>query len=144
MRIEQDGDINPPVFAAEGIGGEFRAYADHVNAALEETVETGLFEHVDEAEFIVVHQFKDAHTMEAELKTWTGHYDSRNFASAHDSWSPSLRGSRARKAPVGSDLGALFQKRSGACETALRSGLGFTSCSANQTPAGKRAAADPR
>ncbi len=68
---------NAPVVNAEGILGrlderEFRAYADRVNAALEETIRAGLFAHEREVVFDVVHRFNGAAQLLAEVRTWTG------------------------------------------------------------------------
>jgi hypothetical protein len=68
---------NAPVENAEGVLGrlderEFRAYADRVNAALEETIRAGLFADECEVVFDVVHRFDDAAGLLAEVSTWTG------------------------------------------------------------------------
>jgi hypothetical protein len=50
---------------------EFRAFADRVNLALEETVRAGLFAHEREIGLDVVHRFNNATELLREVKTWT-------------------------------------------------------------------------
>ena len=68
---------NAPVVNSDGILGrlderEFRAFADQVNLALEETIGAGLFAREREVVFDVVHRFSEAAKLLAEVKTWTG------------------------------------------------------------------------
>ncbi len=68
---------NAPVANANGVLGylderEFRAYADRVNAALEETIKAGLFAPEREVVFDVVHRYNGVDELVAEMKTWTG------------------------------------------------------------------------
>ncbi len=68
--VRERGDRRIPLGCIDET--EFRAYADRVNSALEETVEVGLFEHVAETEFVVVHRFAHVRSLRTELRTWTG------------------------------------------------------------------------
>jgi len=68
---------NAPVVNTDGVLGrlderEFRAVADRVNAALEETIRAGLFAHEREVLLEVVHRFGEAQALSAEVATWTG------------------------------------------------------------------------
>ena len=66
-----------PVVNSTGILGrlderEFRAFADRVNALLQETISAGLFAQEREVLFAVVHRFNEAAELLTEVKTWTG------------------------------------------------------------------------
>jgi hypothetical protein len=68
---------NAPVANADGALGRlderaFRAVADRVNLALEETIRAGLFAHDCEVDLDVVHRFNEAAELLAEVGTWTG------------------------------------------------------------------------
>jgi hypothetical protein len=68
---------NAPVVNADGVLGrlderEFRAFADRVNGALQETIRAGLFALEREVVFDVVHRFRDVAEFLADMKTWTG------------------------------------------------------------------------
>ena len=68
---------NAPVVDREGILGrlneeEFRAFADRVNSALEQTIRDRLYAHEREMVFDVVHRFSAAAALLAEVETWTG------------------------------------------------------------------------
>lgn len=68
---------NAPVVNADSVLGrlderEFRAVADRVNAALEETIRAGLFAHERDVLLEVVHRFNEAPALLAEVATWTG------------------------------------------------------------------------
>ncbi len=68
---------NAPVVTADGVLGrlderEFRAFADRVNLALEETIRAGLFAHDREVDLDVVHRFHEVAELLAEVGTWTG------------------------------------------------------------------------
>ena len=68
---------NAPVVNSSGILGrlderEFRAFADRVNARLQETISAGLFAQEREVVFTVVHRFNEAAQLLTEVKTWTG------------------------------------------------------------------------
>jgi hypothetical protein len=69
---------NAPVLGAEGVvlgrldETEFRAYADKVNRALEETISAGLFADDGELELEVVHRLDSAAELLEEVETWTG------------------------------------------------------------------------
>ncbi len=68
---------NAPVANADGVLGRlderaFRAVADRVNVALEETISAGLFAHDRAVALDVVHRFNGAAELLAEVGTWTG------------------------------------------------------------------------
>lgn len=68
---------NAPVVNSSGVLGrlderEFRAFADRVNARLQETISAGLFGQEREVVFTVVHRFNEAAQLLTEVKTWTG------------------------------------------------------------------------
>ncbi len=69
--------VNAPVVNAGGVLGRlderaFRAVADRVNLALEETIRAGLFAHDRNVDLDVVHRFNGAAELLAEVGTWTG------------------------------------------------------------------------
>jgi hypothetical protein len=68
---------NAPVVSASGLLGrlderEFRAFADRVNALLQQTMSTGLFMQEGEVTFTVVHRFDETAQLVADVETWTG------------------------------------------------------------------------
>jgi hypothetical protein len=68
---------NAPVVLAGRVLGrlderEFRATADQVNLALDDTVRAGLFAHERELDLDVVHRFGDAAELLSEIGSWTG------------------------------------------------------------------------
>ncbi len=69
--------VSAPVVNADGVLGRldersFRAVADRVNLALEETIRAALFAQDREVDLDVVHRFNGAPELLAEVGTWTG------------------------------------------------------------------------